>query len=91
MSDRDDQPIALNAALAAQILAARIRGAYSIETLAVLARVEPEAIVGLENGAPHIDAGSRDRVMDVLGLRPDGHPSPVRLTDPTLSDTRRQG
>ncbi|MCJ2119256.1 hypothetical protein MKK65_22240 [Methylobacterium sp. J-001] len=91
MSDRDDEPTALNTAIAAQIYAARIRGAYSIETLAVLARVDPEAIVGLENGAPLIDAGVRGRVMDVLGLRSDGHSSPVRLTDLTLSDTNRQG
>jgi hypothetical protein len=73
MSDRDDEPTALNAALAAQIHAARMRGAYSIETLAVLARVDPKAIIGLENVAPIADVGARDRVLDVLGLHPDGH------------------
>jgi hypothetical protein len=91
MSDQDDEPTTLNAAIAAQIHAARLRGAYSIETLSALAQVDPEAIVRLENGASIADVGARDRVMDVLGLRPDGHPSPMRLTDLTLSDTNRQG
>ncbi|TXN00479.1 hypothetical protein FV242_21815 [Methylobacterium sp. WL64] len=78
MSDRDDKPTSLDTALAAQIHAARIRGAYSIETLSALARVDPKAITDLENGAPIVDTGGRDRVMDVLGLRSDGHRSPSR-------------
>ena len=73
MSDAHDKPPSLNPALAAQIHAARIRSAYSNETLAALARVALEAIIELENGAPIADVGARDRVMDVLGLHPDGH------------------
>ncbi|MCJ2118544.1 hypothetical protein MKK65_18580 [Methylobacterium sp. J-001] len=72
MSDLHDKSTPLDAALAAQIHAARVRGAYSIETLSALAQVDPEAIVGLENGAPIADVGARDRVMNVLGLHPDG-------------------
>ncbi|MCJ2096643.1 hypothetical protein MKK67_29670 [Methylobacterium sp. J-072] len=73
MSDQDDEPTTLNAAIATRIHAARLRGAYSIETLSALAQVDPEVIVRLENGAPIADVGARDRVMDVLGLRPDSH------------------
>ena len=83
MSDRDDEPTALNAAIAAQIHAARVRRAYSIETLSALAQVDPKAIVRLENGASIADVGARDRVMDVLGLRPGGHRFPTRMTDLT--------
>ena len=83
MSDLHDKTTSLDAALAAQIQAARIRGAYSIETLSALARVEPETIAGLENGAPIADAGARDRVMDVLGLRPGGHRYSTRSTNLT--------
>ena len=84
MSDLHDKTTSLDAALAAQIQAARIRGAYSIETLSALARVEPETIAGLENGAPIADVGARDRVMDVLGLRPGSHHSPTGPTARTL-------
>lgn len=73
MSDLRDEPTPLDAALATQIHAARMRGAYSVETLSALARVDPETIAGLENGVSIVDAGARDRVMDVLGLRPDSH------------------
>ncbi|MCJ2058967.1 hypothetical protein MKL09_20760 [Methylobacterium sp. J-048] len=83
MSDQDDEPTTLNAAIAAQIHAARLRGAYSIETLSALAQVDPEAIVRLENGASIADVGARDRVMDVLGLRPGGHRFSTRMTDIT--------
>jgi hypothetical protein len=83
MSDQDDGPTARNAAIAAQINAARLRGAYSIETLSALAQVDPEAIVRLENGASIADVGARDRVMEVLGLRPGDHRFPTRSTDLT--------
>ena len=73
MSDLHDKPTSLNAALAAQIHAARIRGAYSVETLATLAQVEPELVTALENGTQIADVGARDRIMDVLGLRLDSH------------------
>jgi transcriptional regulator with XRE-family HTH domain len=81
MSERHDKPSPLDAALAAQIHAARIRGAYSIETLAAVAQVTPEVIARLEQGAPIADAGARDRVMDVLGLRPDSQFSPAKPID----------
>ncbi|MCJ2050497.1 hypothetical protein [Methylobacterium sp. J-070] len=81
MSERHDKPLSLDAALAAQIHAARLRGAYSIEALAALARVDPEMIARLEHGAPIADAGARDRVMDVLGLRPDSQLYPAKPTD----------
>ena len=87
MSDPYDKRTSLDATLAAQIHAARIRGAYSIETLSTLARVDPELITGLENGTPISDVGARDRVMDVLGLRSDGHRHPAKLTDPTLHNS----
>ena len=77
MSEQHDKPSPLDAALAAQIHAARIRGAYSIETLAALVQVAPRVIARLEQGAPIADAGARDRVMDVLGLRPDSHLYPA--------------
>ncbi|MCJ2087146.1 hypothetical protein MKK88_14290 [Methylobacterium sp. E-005] len=81
MSERHDKPSPLDAALAAQIHAARIRGAYSIETLAAVAQVTPEVIASLERGGPIADAGARDRVMDVLGLRPDSQFSPAKPID----------
>ena len=77
MSEQHDKPSSLDAALAAQIHAARVRGAYSIETLAALVQVAPRVIARLEQGAPIADAGARDRVMDVLGLRPDSHLYPA--------------
>lgn len=79
MSDLPDKPATLDAALAVQIHAARMRGAYSIETLATLARVDPEEITEIEKGAPIADAGSRDRIMDVLGLRPGDHRFSTRM------------
>ncbi|EIZ84389.1 hypothetical protein WYO_2938 [Methylobacterium sp. GXF4] len=88
MSDIHDKPTSLDAALATQIHAARLRGAYSVETLAALARVDAELITALENGAQIADVGARDRIMDILGLRPDGHRYPARSVDPNL---RSQG
>lgn len=87
MSDLHQKPASLDAALGSQIHAARIRGAYSVETLSTLARVDPETITGLEKGMPISDVGARDRVMDVLGLRSDGHRHPARSPDPTLPDS----
>lgn len=84
MSEQDNKAIGLDATLAAQIHAARLRGAYSIETLAALARVEPEMVTALENGGQISDVGARDRVMDILGLRPDSHRHLNRATDPHL-------
>ena len=81
MSERHDKPPFQDAALAAQIHAARIRGAYSIETLAALAQVAPEVIAKLEHGLPIAEAEARDRVMDVLGLRPDGQLYPAKSID----------
>ena len=91
MSDLHDKPTPLDAALAGQIHAARIRGAYSVDTLSELARVDLTTVTALENAAPLIDAGARDRVMDVLGLRPDCHPFLVRLPDLIPADRNRQG
>lgn len=84
MSDQDNKPASLDAAIAAQIHAARIRGAYSIEALAALAQTDPAAIKALEDGATIADVSARDRVMDVLGLRPDSHRYPARPTDLSL-------
>lgn len=70
MNEQRDEPTTLDAALAAQIHTSRLRGAYSIETLAALAQVDPEVIAGLEYGTPIADATARDRIMNVLGLRP---------------------
>ena len=81
MSEQHDKPSSLDAALAAQIHAARVRGAYSIETLAALAQVAPEVIARLEHGEPITEAGARDRVMGVLGLRPDSQLYPAKPTD----------
>jgi hypothetical protein len=88
MSDIHDKPTSLDAALATQIHAARVRGAYSVETLAALARVDSELITALENGAQIADVGARDRIMDVLGLRSDSHRYSGRPVDPSL---RSQG
>ena len=81
MSEQHDKPLSLDAALAAQIHAARIRGAYSIESLAALAQVAHEVIANLENGALITEPGARDRVMDVLGLRPGSQLYPAKPTD----------
>ncbi|MCJ2019556.1 hypothetical protein MKK84_19310 [Methylobacterium sp. E-065] len=59
--------------MADQIHAARIRGAFSIETLATLAQVDPEAVAAMESGAPTTDVSAQDRIMDVLGVRLGGH------------------
>lgn len=71
MSTQNDKPMPRASALAAQVHAARIRNAYSIETLATLAQVDPEAITAVEKGDAIEDAAAWDRVMDVLCLRPD--------------------
>ena len=73
MSDPVDEPTSTAAAMAAQIHVARVRGAYSIETLAALAQVAPETIVALEAGALIRDVSAQDRIMMVLGLRPGSH------------------
>ena len=84
MSDLPDQPKLPDTASAAQIRAACTHGAYSIQTLAALARVDPEVITSLVNGATIIDVSARNRVMDVLGLRPDSVRQPARPPDRAL-------
>ena len=84
MIDLPDQPKLPDAASAAQIRAACARGAYSIQTLAALARVDPEVVTSLVNGATIIDVSARDRVMDVLGLRPDSVRQSASPPDRTL-------
>ncbi|MHC2106958.1 helix-turn-helix domain-containing protein [Methylobacterium sp. WL64] len=84
MIDPDKKPASLDATLAAQVQAARLRGAYSIETLATLARVEPGVITELENGRQVFDVSARERVMDILGLRPDSLRHLNRAADPLL-------
>lgn len=73
MSDQHNDPTSRTSALAAQIHAARIGGAFSIETLATLAQVDPEAVAAMENGTPTTDVSAQDRIMDVLGVRLSGH------------------
>jgi ribosome-binding protein aMBF1 (putative translation factor) len=73
MSAQHDKPTSQASALAVQVHAARVRSAFSIETLAALAQVDPEAIAALEKGDAIKDMAAWDRVMDVLGLRPDSH------------------
>ena len=75
MSDHHDEstppsPTPPAASLAAHIRAARLRGAFSIETLAALAQVDPDVVRGLENGTAIRDVSAQDRIMNVLGLRP---------------------
>lgn len=74
MSDFDDEPKPANATMSAQIHAARLRCAYSIEVLAELVGVDPAFVVALENGRLVNDKGALDRVLDLLGLRRDGLP-----------------
>ena len=73
MSARHDKPTSRTSTLAVQVHAARIRNAFSVETLAALAKVDPEAITALEKGDAIKDVAAWDRIMDVLGLRPDSH------------------
>ena len=73
MSAQHDHPTSWASTLAVQVHAASIRSAFSIETLAALAQVDPDAIAALEKGDAIKDVAAWDRVMDVLGLRPDGH------------------
>ena len=73
MTDQQVKLTSRASALAAQVQAARIRNAFSIETLAALAQVDLEAIVALENGDAIKDVAAYARVMDVLGLRPNSH------------------
>ena len=56
-----------------QVHTARIRNAFSVETLAVLAQVDPGMIAALEKGDAIKDVAAWDQVMGVLGLRPDSH------------------
>jgi len=42
-----------------------------VKTLAALAQVDPETITGLEKGDAIKDVAAWERVVDVLGLRPD--------------------
>ena len=78
MNTFDDAPRTAEATLAAEVRAARSRGAYAIETLAELARVNPMVIHALEDGATITDSLARDRVLDVLGLRP-GNPRRAKM------------
>ena len=73
MSAQHDKPTSRVSALAVQVHAARIRNAFSIETLATLAQVAPETITALEKGDVIKDVAAWDRVMNVLGLNPDIH------------------
>jgi ribosome-binding protein aMBF1 (putative translation factor) len=73
MSAQHDKLASRASDLAAQVHAARIRGAFSIEILAALAQVDPETITALEKGDAIRDVAACDRVLDVLGLRPDSH------------------
>lgn len=73
MSAQHDKPTSQASALAVQAHAARIRSAFSIETLAALAQVDPETITALEKGDTIKDVAAWDRVLDVLGLRSDSH------------------
>ena len=73
MSAQHDKPMPRASALAVQVHAARVRSAFSVETLAALAQVDPETITALEKGDASKDPAAWDRVMDVLGLRPDSH------------------
>ncbi|MCJ2087252.1 helix-turn-helix domain-containing protein [Methylobacterium sp. E-005] len=54
-----------------QAHAARVRNAFSIETLAALAQVDPETITALEKGDTIKDVAAWERVLDVLGLPSD--------------------
>jgi ribosome-binding protein aMBF1 (putative translation factor) len=73
MSAQHDKPTPRASALAVQVHAARIRNAFSVETLAALTQVDPEVIAALGKGDAIKDVAAWDRVMDVLGLRPEGH------------------
>ena len=73
MSAQHDKPTSKASALAVQVHAARIRNAFSIETLAALAQADPETITALEKGDTIKDVAAWERVLDVLGLRPDSY------------------
>ena len=73
MSAQHDKPTSRASALAVQVQAARIRSAFSVETLAALAQVDPEAITALEKGDAIKDVAAWDRIMNVLGLSPASH------------------
>lgn len=73
MSAQHDKPTSRAPALALQVHAARIRNAFSVETLAALAQVDPEAITALEKGDAIGDVAAWDRIMNVRGLNPDSH------------------
>lgn len=72
MRTPDDEPRTTDPALTARVRAARARGAYATATVAALARVDPRVVVALENGEAVADAAACDRVLAVLGLRPEG-------------------
>lgn len=71
MSAKHNKLASRVSALAGQARAARLRNACSVKTLAALAQVDPETITGLEKGDAIKDVAAWERVMDVLGLRPD--------------------
>ena len=73
MSAQHDKPTSRASALALEVQAARVRNAFSVETLAALARVASETVTALEKGDAIKDVAAWDRVMNVLGLSPDSH------------------
>lgn len=81
-----DKPRTTDPASAARVRAARARGAYTIATVAALARVDPSVVVALENGEAVADTAACDRVLAVLGLRPEG----PRHATPALDLTGRR-
>ena len=69
MSISNDPPSDYHQRLASQARAARLRCAYSVDTLAILASVDPSVIVRVEKGdLSEDDAPYRERVLDTLGL-----------------------
>lgn len=77
MRTTDPRPEVRGPTLAARVRAARGRGAYTIDVAARLARVDPSAVVALENGDAIADIAACERILEVLGLRRDRSRSPA--------------
>lgn len=77
----DDEFQTTDPALPARVRVARERGAYTIDVVAGLARVDPAVVSALETGRTIADVAARDRVLAVLGLRRDGFRKPVLALD----------
>ncbi|KAB1074321.1 helix-turn-helix domain-containing protein [Methylobacterium planeticum] len=70
MTDVPDLPTPLAVSLAKRLHARRLDCAFSVQTLASLARVEPAMIRAIEEGAPDLDPRVVEAVGAVLGLSP---------------------